>query len=364
MRDIFKSLGIVVGIPTLLATLYFGFIASDVYISEARFAIRSSSGSSGVGGLASLLASPIASGSSQESMVVEDYAESADMLASVEQQLDLVSHYSSKEVDVLSRLSGSSTREEFLEYINKRLELQRDTTSDVITLKARAYDPEMAQQFAQAVIKLSENLVNTMSGRIEEDALDSAHREVERAFLKVKNVSERMMSFRNINKSINPAEESSALLGIVSGIEGKLVEARSTLSEKRAYMRETAPEIVSLKNRINALNKQLAIEKGRLVGSGGQNPEMSGLIEDYRPLVLEQELAQQQYASALTSLEMARLEATRKKQYLITFIKPNLPDEAIEPYRLNRILTVMVFSFMFYGIGGLMWSALRDHIGR
>ncbi|OYX92442.1 MAG: hypothetical protein B7Y74_12115, partial [Novosphingobium sp. 35-62-5] len=28
-------------LPTLLATLYFGFIASDVYISESRFVIKS-----------------------------------------------------------------------------------------------------------------------------------------------------------------------------------------------------------------------------------------------------------------------------------------------------------------------------------
>jgi len=153
-------------------------------------------------------------------------------------------------------------------------------------------------------------------------------------------------------------------MGLLSGIEGRIVETSTELNEKRAYMKESAPEVVALKNRLNALNKQLRIEKARLIGDQSDDPELSELIEDYRPLVIQQELAQQQYASALTSLELARAESSRKKQYLITFIEPNLPDEAIEPRRIRKILTVLVFSFLFYSIGGLMWSALRDHIGR
>jgi len=128
-------------------------------------------------------------------------------------------------------------------------------------------------------------------------------------------------------------------------------------------MRADSPVVVNLKNRINALERQLGIERGRLSG-GTEGTALSGLIESYQPLILEQEIAQQQYASALSSLELARVEAQRKKQYLVTFIRPNLPDQALEPRRLNRILTVALFSFLIYLIGGLMWSALKDHIGR
>jgi len=149
----------------------------------------------------------------------------------------------------------------------------------------------------------------------------------------------------------------------MTGIESKLVEARATLSEKRAYMRDSSPEVISLKNRVNALSRQLRLEKGRVVGDGDSGQQMNNLIESYQPLALEQEMAQQQYASSLTSLEVARVEAQRKKQYLITFIQPNLPDEALEPKRFTEIITVLLFSFLAYLIGGLMWSALKDHIG-
>lgn len=365
MQGVVKSLVTVVGVPTLISILYFGIFASDIYVSEARIAIRSSDGSSGaVTGIAALLTSPGGSGSGQETSVVKDYMHSADMLQKLRDRLELQKHYSSRDIDMMARLAEEVTNEELLEYMTSRIEVFRDTASDVITLKTRAFSPEMSQSVAQQVIALSEDLVNRMSSRMEEDALRTAHSEVDRAYQKVSDVGERLSNFRNVNRSVDPASESSALMGLLSGIEGKIVEARTELQEKQAYMRDSAPEVIALKNRLNALRKQLTIEKSRLIGDEDDNRELTHLVDDYRPLVIEQDLAQQQFASALTSLEVARAEASRKKQYLITFIEPNLPDEALEPQRIKMILTVMVFSFLIYSIGALMWSALKDHVGR
>ena len=365
MRSVLKSLAIVVGIPTLVSILYFGFLASDVFVSVARFSIRSSDGSSGaITGLAALLTTPGASGTGQETSVVKDYIYSADMLDKLSKQVQFEANYTNSEIDWLARLNDSSTREETLEYYQKQVDILRDTSSDVVTLKARAFTPEMAHAMAQEIIGQSEDLVNRLSARIESDALQSAHEEIERASGKVTDVGLRLSKFRNVNSSVDPAEEGSAVMGLLSGIEGKIVEVRTELDEIQAYMRDSAPEVVTLKNKLNALQKQRRIEKNRLIGESEDNDELSDLMEEYRPLVIEQELAQQQYASALASAEVARAEASRKKQYLITFIEPSLPDEAVEPRRLKMILTVFVFSFIFYSIGGLMWSALKDHVGR
>lgn len=363
MNALLRSLLVVVGIPTLVATIYFGLFASDIYVSESRFAIRSAKSGTSVTGLAAILASPIVSGGGQDTSVIADYTHSQDMLKRVLEKLDISSHYSNSDVDMFSRLDKGATDEQLLAYFQDHVMLVRDSASDVLTLKVRAYEPAMAQQLAQLIIELNEDLVNTLSSRIEEDALQTARNEVERASEKVLLASSQMTRFQNANASLNPAAESSAILSVVTGIETKLVEARATLSEKRAFMRDSSPEVVTLKNRVNALSRQLRLEKGRVVGDGEQGRQMNNLIESFQPLVLEQEMAQQQYTSALTSLEVARIEAQRKKQYLITFIQPNLPDESLEPRRMTEIVTVLLFSFLAYLIGGLMWSALKDHIG-
>jgi capsular polysaccharide transport system permease protein len=356
-----RSLSLIVGVPTLLAMIYYGFFASDIYISEVRFAIRGPQSTPQTGELALMLGGvSIGGGSIQDAVVVSDYIHSRKMLDQL-QRLGLRAHYSSAEVDWLSRLSADTSKEEFLKYFKDKVEVLRDETSNIITLKTKAFSSEMAKRMAELIIRLSEDLVNRMSRRIEEDAISFARKELKRATEKVHAATQALTRFRNEHESIDPAEKTTAVLGIVTGIEQRLAEARAELSEARGYMREDSAAVKALQYRVVALTKQLDIEQSRLAGKQGEH--LSGLIEDYQPLVLEQELAREYYTSALASLENARLEAQRKQRYLITFIPPTEPDEAVEPKRVWKILTVMVGALLIYVIGGLMWAALKDHMG-
>lgn len=360
MKNVLRSFGLVVGIPTLVAALYFAFIASDMFVSETRFAIRASKSDASIG-LASLLTSSVISAGGQDSRVVVDYVQSQDMLSTLDERLGLVQHYSADSVDVVSRLDANPSQERLLKYFRKHIEIIEEGGSDIIVFKAIAYTPEFAQAITEQVIELSESLVNRLSGRIEQDALESAKAEVALAAEKVRLANAKLTSFRSINASINPAQETAALLGLLSGLETKLTEVRTELSEKRAFMKDNSPVVKSLRNKVAALEKQLDQERSRV--AGGSDDGMSGLINDYQPLALDQELAQQQYTSALTSLELARIEAQRKKRYLVTYVNPVLPQESTQPRRFMSTLTVFVYSFLFFAIGGLLWSALRDHIG-
>ena len=362
MKSVLRSLAVVVGLPTLIAALYFGLFASDIYVSESRFAIRSATSNGGPGGLAAILASPIAGGGDQDSMVLADYVHSHDMLERIEQRIDLRSHYAGEGVDLLARLPEGATREQLLAYFEKRVQLMHDSQSGVLTLTVQAFSPEVAQRLAGSVIELSERLVNDLSRRIETDALTTARTEVDLGAERVAESASALGRFRQVNTLLDPTAESSARLGVVTGIETRLIEARALFGEKRGYLRESSAELIGLRNRITALERQLSLERGRLVGTGEN--QASGLFEEYGPLALRHELAQQRYAAALGSLENARLEAQRQKQYLVTFIPPSLPDEAVEPHRLYGVLTVAVFALLLHLVGGLMWSALRDHIGR
>ncbi|MFK7889177.1 MAG: hypothetical protein AB8B63_00055 [Granulosicoccus sp.] len=362
MNAIAKSLLTVVGIPTVVASIYYGAFASDIYISEASFAIRSAQVASSATGISALLSSPIVSAGSQDSMLVAEYIHSHDMMQRLQNSLDIRAHFSSQSIDPLSRLAENATAEEMRNYYRQKVDIRRESQADVLTLKVRSFDPQLSFNAASSIIEISESLINNISDRMEADALTTANAEVDRAIQKVSAASAALSDFRGSNSSMDPIAESQALFGVVSSLDQKLTEAEAELVEKRAFMRDDSAEIVSLRNRINALTKQLAVEKAKLLGiTDGRS---SNLIADYQPLEVAHQLAQQQYASALGSLEMARLEAQRKKLYLVTFIEPSLPDEAVEPRRVLNVITIAVFSFAFFLIGGLMWSALQDHIGK
>ena len=59
-------------IPTALAILYFGFLASDVYISTSNFVVRSPSKSNATS-LGMVLSNGSLNGASEESSAVEEY---------------------------------------------------------------------------------------------------------------------------------------------------------------------------------------------------------------------------------------------------------------------------------------------------
>lgn len=361
MKAILKTLGTVVGIPTLFAIVYYGFLASDMYVSEAKVAVRSAKSGISTNGLTALLASPVLSSGGQDSMVVMEYVSSLDILDKLRERIDFESHYGSGDVDILSRLKSDATRQEVLRYYKDRINVQRDIMSDVLTVKVRAFSPEMAQQIASLIIELNEELVNTLSNRMEEDAIRSARSEVDRAVEHLRKTSLDINKFQAANDSISPQDESAALFGRISSIQARLSETQALLAETSAYMREDSADVVVLKNRINALERQLRLEKGRVTGQGSEG--LGRLVGNYQPLIMEQEIAQQGYAASLASFEAARIEAQRKKQYLITFVEPSLPDAATEPRRLIKIITVLVYSFLAYLIFGLLWSALKDHMG-
>lgn len=360
MNAIIKSLLTVVGIPTLLASIYYGIFASDLYVSEAKFAVRSVQGASTSTGLSALLAGAAPSSGGQDSLVVMEYSQSHDLLAGVQREVDVIGHYSDEDIDFLSRLDESDSNREKLDHFLDHVILHRDSISDVISLKVKAYDPEIAQAIAQRTIDLNEEVINTLSNRMEEDAMTSALREVENAELRLKKAADTMANFRSEHDSFSPQEESSALFTRVANIESSITEARASLTEKRAYIRESAPEIKSLKNRINALERQLQVEKGRATGNGEQ--ALGGMMTEYQPMVLEEEIARQQYAATLSTLEIARLDALKQKQYVVTFVSPSLPIEPSEPRRLRQIIIVMVYSFLAYLIFGLLWAALKEHL--
>jgi len=94
-------------VPTLLAILYFGFIASDVYISESHFLVRSSEHQTS-SPFGALLKSTGFTRSQDDTYTVQDYLLSRDALQQLNKKLGLKELYTSKNIDFLSRFPGLS----------------------------------------------------------------------------------------------------------------------------------------------------------------------------------------------------------------------------------------------------------------
>jgi len=81
-------------VPVLMAICYFGFIASDRYVSESAVVLRS--GSQSVSNLSFGGLLPLSNPDTQDVLVVSDYIESMEMALHLDEKLQLREHYSDK----------------------------------------------------------------------------------------------------------------------------------------------------------------------------------------------------------------------------------------------------------------------------
>lgn len=350
-------------LPTVIAAIYYGLIISDVYIAEAKYALRANSNTASTTLFDSILSS--SSGyvpPNEDASIVREFIISRDMVIKLDNILSIRNRFASTDIDVFSRFNIDASMEDFLKYYRGKIEVGIDAYTNIITLRVHAFDPVVAHDIAKTIIELSEELVNTISTRVVEDTLQFARSEVEDAEIRVRAASDALTQFRSDTNSINPAEETKAVLGIITELETLLAAARTQLIEAQSFMQSSSPQVQVLKGKVKALEKQVLDERTRLSSQEGAGTGYTRLIDDYQPLILEQDLATKRYASALASLELARIEAQRKQRYIVPFVQPQIPDKALEPNRTKSIITVFLGLCIVYAIGGLIWAAIKDHM--
>ena len=146
--------------PTTFAGVYFGMFASDIYVSESSFVVRSPGSQSSLTGVGALLQSTGFSRSQDDTYSVQEYMRSRTALAELEQNLPLRAFYTEKG-DVLSRFNGfglNDTQEAFYRYFKERLSVDVDSISGIATLRVRAFNAEEGQQINERLLKEGESL--------------------------------------------------------------------------------------------------------------------------------------------------------------------------------------------------------------
>lgn len=348
-----------IGLPTALFAFYYGVVASNMYISEAHFSVRSPEGRGGTEFLS--LFGQTAGSSVADAHVVQDHILSADMLQLLEKRFSLRSHYQDSGADFISKLAADATAEDFLDYYRDVVNVGFDTTTGILSLKVRAYSPEKARELAQAILEESEHLVNRMNARSQQDSLTLAHSELARAEQRLGAARETLQQLRERTDLISPEVTASSVQGLVAGLEAEAAKVRAELSAVRTYMSEDSIQVVALKTRAQALDRQAAVERARLTGQGSN--VLNNVVSVFEQATVEHEFAQKQYQTALAALETARIQAVSKNRYLVAFASPTLPEESRYPLRLLFTGLALVSFSLIYGIFALAIATIREHVG-
>ncbi len=346
-------------IPTAASTVYFGSIASDIYISESSFVVRSPKNQSSLTGFGALLQSTGFSRSQDDAYTVQEYMRSLTALEQLQQTIPVKSFYDSKG-DILSRFNGfglNDSQEAFFRYFKDHLSIDLDSVSGISTLKVRAFDAAEGQLVNQKLLNMGEELINRLNERARKDTLEYATQAVQEAEKNVSDTADALTKYRIKNKIFDLPAQSGVQLSLISSLKSELIRVETQLAQLLSITPEN-PQVEALEMRQKSLRKEIEQQSKSLSGS---NNSIATQTAEYQRLVLANELAQQQLTAAMTSLQNTRGEADRQQLYLEVIDKPSKPDWALEPYRLYNILATFIIGLMLYGVLGLLVASIREH---
>ncbi len=345
-------------VPTLLAALYFLLLASDVYVSEARFVVRSPS-KAAVTSLGQVLSGTGLSGATEESNAVVEYLESRGALADANRDGLLTRAYTAGSVFLFDRFGGllPANRERFFDYYLGKVEVEPDTTTQVLHLSVSAFDPDQARAINERLLEQSEALVNRLSSRARADALEVAESDARAAQERARTAAVRLAAYRNRAGIIDPEKEAEARLQGIAKLEDELVAARTQLQQMEAFT-PAATQIPYLRTQIDGLQREIARRRSGV--AGGRN-SLSAAAARYQVLLLDSELAGKQLAATLISLQDAHAEARRKRAYVERIAAPSLPDHPLRPHRIGGVLAVLVLGLLAWGIASMLLAGVREH---
>ncbi len=347
-------------LPTIVAGLYYGVIATDLYVSEARFVIRSAKPSTAMGGLGALLQLAGLSRAQDDAYAVHDFLTSRDALRQLTQKIDLRRMYDDPNADFITRypspLFGHSD-EQFFRYFQHRLSVIVNNSTGLTTLRVEAFRADDAQRVASALLTLAEGLVNKLNARMQQDAVEIAAGEVKRAEQRrVANQIE-TTEFRNRELILDPTANSAIVVQLIGKLSADLADARADIAETRGNS-PNSPQLQALQQRAQAIEDQIAVERGRVASS---SDGLADKVAVYERLMLEREFAIRTLEQAVVSLETSRIEAHRQQMYLERVVEPGLPDEATMPRRWSMVLTIFGFNVIGAGVLWLIGAGLREH---
>jgi capsular polysaccharide transport system permease protein len=346
-------------LPTLAAILYYGFIASDVYVSESQFVVRSPDKPT-TSGIGVILKTAGFSNAGDEVYSAQSYVLSRDALRAINRNNDFRNAYSKPSISLSDRFNAlglDGSFEDLYRYYRKKVSIEHDSTSSISTLTVRAYTPEAAVKFNRELLELAEATVNRLNERGRQDLILFAQAEVDDATAKSRDAGLNLARFRNVSGVVDPEKQATVQLQMISKLQDELIASRNQLLQLRAFA-PANPQIPVLRTKIGGLSRDIDVELNKVAGS---SRSLSAAAAQYQRLQLESQVADKQLAAAISSLEDARNEARRKQAYVERIDQPNLPDSPLEPRRLRSIFAAFVFGLIAFGIVSMLLAGIREH---
>ena len=151
-------------------------------------------------------------------------------------------------------------------------------------------------------------------------------------------------------------------LSLAAKLKEQIANKNAALSTQRAQLSADAPSVQATRDELAGLQRELAKVEAQvtalpLKANGGEKP-LTSVLGAFQQLADDKVFAEKAYQSALTSLETARMDASKQQVYLATIVPPGLPEEAAFPSRRAKSRSRSASRWRFGSSG--YWASIRS----
>lgn len=350
-------------LPTFLVGYYFFAVATPLFSTHSEFVIQKSEGGGGSagGGLAGMLGGT-SFATVQESITVQSYLESREAMLRLDEEHGFRAHFSSEQMDPLTRLAPDATDEDMFDTYRRNLSIGYDPTEGLIRLEVIAGDAQTSQAFAAALIEYAEERVDQMSQRVREAQMSDARSSFEDAEERMVLAQQRVIQLQEQRGVLSAEAEVSAVFSQINTFELELQQERLRLLELQSNTRPNQTRVEVAERNIARLEALIDELRGGLTATGTGEVSLARISSELVVAEADLQTRQLMLSQALQQMETARLEANRQSLYLSIGVFPVAPDEAAYPRALeNTLLAFLVFSGIYLLIS-MTVSILREQV--
>lgn len=361
-RGVILSFLLIVALPFVAASIYLPFFAADQYASEARFTVRSGN-SSPISGLASL-GGGLGTRQEQDSQIIASYLKSRAVIDELEKTFDLKSIFAPRGFDYLFGYAGKDAKERLVNYWDRQTTIILDRSTGIISVQVRAFDPRDALALCQALIDISERMVNELTERSRKEALSFAQTELKRSEQRLADAMNKLRSVRDSEGVLNVEAQALAVNEVLSSLRLALARIEQDISASQPQLSPDAPQLRYMQNQAKALRAKID-EYSRMIAGKKQSENDPSLTASATVLDREQlevKIAQEQYATSLASFEVARADLLTQSAFLLTFLKPSLSEDAEFPRRWMLWCIAVIPALILWAFGFGIALLIRDNM--
>ena len=353
-----SKIAIFVLLPTFVAGWYYFLVATPMYSSRTEFVIQQASVSSAV----SSLFTGTSFATSQDSVAVQGYLQSQDVMQLLDQDTGFRQHFSDPAIDPIQRLADDANNSAAYALFKKIAKISYDPTEGIIKMEVSATDPDKAVEFSRALLKYAETRVDQLTARLRGDQEKSAAQSFADAQDNLGIAQRKLVELQQRFKTFNSEVEAGMITSQIGALDAQLTQEKLSLAQMESNATPNKARMDPVKARIVALESQISDLRLKLTESGTDGPSIAAVQSELVMAQADVTTRQMMLAQATSAMETSRIEANRQTRYLEVSVQPVAADDPSYPRAFENTIVVMLIFGGLYLMVSMTIAILREQV--